>query len=183
MRRLIFIITAILAAISILLYYPLSPETLPSAIQSMSPFPSTTPLSVTDPVTYSHYFYHSHRENEDGHFHVFVSDADQSIHAHLIGISLDKHRMPISLFVTAPWVTGEEVISADVLLNTFSLTDHTPENRWMKRLFDTYRNEIAQLLERRDAYRTPVFGRHEIIAEIKIQPSLHALSAETNQKE
>ena len=181
MRRFVLVITAVLAIIAMILYFPLAPEQLPPAKQCLPPFPSSTALSVTDPITHAHYFYHSHRENEHGHFHLFVSDADQSIHAHVIGVSLDENQMPIALFVTAPWVTGEELLPADLLLNTFSLTDHTPENRWMMDLLNTYRHEILQLLKKRDAYHKPLFGRREVIAEIKLQPTLHAPSAERDQ--
>lgn len=184
MRRLVLIITALLAVISLILYFPRAPEILPPTQQFMSPFPlQTTALSITDPHSHVHYFYHSHRGNEHGHFHLFVSDADQSIHAHVMGIALDSNRMPISLFVTAPWVTGEEVLPADTVINSFSLSPDTVENQWMLKLFSTYRDEILQLLHKRDNYQPPFFGRHEVIAEIKIQQFPHGQSAEIDQME
>ena len=85
---------------------------------------------VYDRKSHAQYFYHAHaiggRDPEHGHFHTFlrakglprgmkpVNRPDRSAWptgtdalSHIVGISMDAKGMPIRLFTTNRWVTGE----------------------------------------------------------------------------
>ena len=135
---------------------------------------------VYDQVSHSQFYYHAHpqeeRSGEHGHFHAFMrprgmpegmkpapvddykapKDPDDSL-SHLVAISMNPAGLPIKLFVTNRWVTGEIWYTADDvcrMLDSFSI-DHAqpswPVNLWvpsMVRLFDP---QIRALVAARDA--------------------------------
>ncbi len=131
---------------------------------------------VFDPETHSQYFYHAHRPAEHGHFHTFLrpkgmpakckpaplpdyeppEDEDDAL-SHLIGISMDKHGLPIRLFTTNRWLTGEMWYPAnDVcsMLDNFEVDlaqPSWPVNRWIGAMIDLFRPQIVELLHERDA--------------------------------
>lgn len=76
--------------------------------------------------------------------------------AHLVAISIDASGMPIRLFTTNRWVTGETWYrGADVLrmIDRFAIADDLPSpllNRWLVALLQLYRDDLARLLEERD---------------------------------
>ena len=108
------------------------------------------------------YYYHCHPSrpsdpDEHGHFHLFVpADADDGF-AHLAGISIDAHGMPIRLFTTNGWVTGERLLPAATLATTArSLTisshgSHRSVDRWLGAAVRFFSPQIAWLLQRRDS--------------------------------
>jgi len=138
------------------------------------------PGDVYDTKTHSQFYYHAHpqelRSHEHGHFHIFLRplgmpkgvrpamvddfkmpDDENDALCHLIGISMDKFGVPIRLFTTNRWVTGEIWYAADdvrVLLDSF-LIDHAqpswPVNRWVSGMIRLFRPQIAGLIEARDA--------------------------------
>lgn len=81
---------------------------------------------VYDHETHGQYYYHAHRDDEHGHFHLFlrpkgmpsgikpaaVEDfeepkAQNDALSHLIAISMDEFGRPKALFTTNRWVTAE----------------------------------------------------------------------------
>lgn len=72
------------------------------------------------------FFYHCHPQaetprGEHGHFHVFVdSAADRravpAAYSHLVAIAVDDRGLPLRLFTTNRWVTGERWRDMDELL-------------------------------------------------------------------
>lgn len=139
-------------------------------------FDHCPPEDVFDPESQSQYYYHSHRPGEHGHFHVFLREAgmppgvrpvaqsetdvmkqrDDRI-SHLVAISMDEWGVPIGLFTTNRWVTGENwYAAADVaaMLDRFCI-DHPrpswPTNRWVTAMLRLFRPQIVALLHRRDA--------------------------------
>jgi hypothetical protein len=134
---------------------------------------------VYDRQTHSQYFYHAHsvggRDPEHGHFHTFVrakgmpkgmkpvNRPDRSAWplgndalSHIVGISMDSKGIPIRLFTTNRWVTGETWYKAnDVikLIQNYSI-DHAqpswPTNRWVSGMVRLFWPQIIMLLKARD---------------------------------
>lgn len=128
-----------------------------------------------DTGTYSQYYYHAHRPEEHGHFHLFLrqggmEDGMLPIHyeqrntdpdamntfAHLIAISMDDQGYPLSLFTTNRWVTGEDwYSSADLkkMIKRFEVNHAYPSyvvNRWLKAMLILFEPQIHALIEARD---------------------------------
>ena len=132
---------------------------------------------VHDTDTHSQYYYHAHRggENEHGHFHTFLRqpgmphgvepvsyDGEETwphgkdALSHLIAISMDAYGVPIRLFTTNRWVTGEAWYWAQdviAMLDLF-LIDHAdpswPTNRWLSAMLRLFQPQIVALVEARD---------------------------------
>lgn len=134
---------------------------------------------VFDPRSNAQYYYHAHpkeeRPGEHGHFHTFLRprgmppgiapapvpdfeqpEGDNDALSHLIAISCDKQGIPIKLFTTNRWVTGEVWYSAaDVcrMLSYFAI-DHVrpswPVNLWLSNMLILFRPQIRVLIKRRD---------------------------------
>lgn len=131
---------------------------------------------IYDPETHSQYYYHAHRPNEHGHFHTFMrpkgmpsrckpaplpdykppEDEDDAL-SHLIGISMDEHGVPIRLFTTNRWLTGEVWYGADdvcAMIDRFEIDlaqPSWPVNRWIGAMIRLFRPQISELLHARDA--------------------------------
>lgn len=137
---------------------------------------------VYDPVSHSQYYYHAHpqeeRSGEHGHFHTFLrpkgmpgtikpapvddyeapKDPDDAL-SHLVAISMNPAGLPIKLFVTNRWVTGEVwYIAQDVcrMLDYFAI-DHTqpswPVNMWVSAMVQLFDPQIRALVVARRASR------------------------------
>lgn len=135
---------------------------------------------VYDQETHAQYYYHAHpkeeRPGEHGHFHTFLrpkgmpksikpapvddyeapKDPDDAL-SHIVGINMDKFGVPVSLFTTNRWVTGEIWYAAD---DVIELIDHFdmdlawpswPVNRWITAMLQLFRPQIVDLLHQRDA--------------------------------
>ena len=134
---------------------------------------------VYDPVSHSQYYYHAHlpeeRSGEHGHFHTFLRpkgmpggmksapvddyeaprDPDDAL-SHLVAISMNAAGLPIRLFVTNRWVTGEIwYIADDVcrMLDCFAI-DHAqpswPVNMWVSAMVQLFDPQIRALVAARD---------------------------------
>ncbi|EWY41102.1 hypothetical protein N825_31040 [Skermanella stibiiresistens SB22] len=136
---------------------------------------------VYDAEFHAQYYYHAHPEEErvsgeHGHFHTFLrplgmppgivparlfdvveSGGENDALCHLVGISMDRAGLPIRLFTTNRWVTGETwYASGDVarMLDCFVIDHARPSwvvNRWITALIRLFRLQIVELLEARDA--------------------------------
>jgi len=77
--------------------------------------------------------------------------------SHLVAISMSERGLPIRLFTTNRWVTGETwYAAADVVrfLERFTIDLARPSwalNRWISALFVLFRPQMAELLQARDA--------------------------------
>jgi hypothetical protein len=131
---------------------------------------------IFDPASQSQYYYHAHRAEEHGHFHTFMrpkgmpaeakpaalpdyeapEDEDDAL-SHLIGISMDSKGLPIKLFATNRWLTGEIWYPADdvcAMLDNFDIDlahPSWPVNRWIGAMLRLFRPQIVALLHERDA--------------------------------
>lgn len=138
------------------------------------------PGDVYDGNSHAQFYYHAHpqgvRTKEHGHFHTFmrprgmpenmrpaeVSDFEMpedpnDALCHLIGISMDAFGVPVRLFTTNRWVTGEIWYrAADVraMLPRFGI-DHAqpswPVNRWITGMVRLFAPQIESLVDARDA--------------------------------
>jgi len=130
---------------------------------------------VFDSETHSQFYYHSHREDEHGHFHTFLrekgmpkgcrpveqSDADfmderDDKLSHLIAISMDSAGYPIGLFTTNRWVTADNWYTSDdviKMLDCFEMDlswPSWPTNIWISAMLRLFRPQIEELVRERD---------------------------------
>lgn len=130
---------------------------------------------IYDNETHSQYYYHAHREGEHGHFHTFLRQSGMSDGitpaentsdeewpkgderlSHLIAISMDPNGLPLALFTTNRWVTGENWYAAeDVirLLDRFEIEHAVPNwatNRWLTAMIRLFHPQIVELIQERD---------------------------------
>ena len=76
--------------------------------------------------------------------------------SHLVAISMDEFGVPIRIFTTNRWVTGEIWYGAGDVCRMVDLfvIDHTrpswPVNRWISALIRRFQPQIVRLLEARD---------------------------------
>lgn len=132
---------------------------------------------VHDAETASQYYYHAHRSEagEHGHFHTFIRAKGIPGHVkpatyrgtgkrprgknaicHLVAISMNRAGLPVGLFTTNQWVTGETFFGAQDtvrLLDAFAIDHVQPclaTNRWISAMIRLFRPQIEALLLRRD---------------------------------
>ena len=134
---------------------------------------------VYDHESHAQFYYHAHpqelRGGEHGHFHTFLrplgmpqgvapvalpdldapKDENDAL-SHLIAISMDKFGLPIRLFSTNRWVTGETWYRADdvcAMIDRFVI-DHAqpswPVNRWVSGMVQLFHPQIVALIRLRD---------------------------------
>ncbi len=138
------------------------------------------------------FYYHAHAAderipNEHGHFHVFSRPEAEGSFVHLVGISLDAHGLPLRLFLTNRWVTGESWVSAASVrprLNRFRFKGYgplAPLGDWLTAMVQLYRHEIEALHDTRDRWtkmRSSQFPtrnallesrRYQVIAQRRVQ--------------
>ncbi len=135
---------------------------------------------VQDPKTHAQYYYHAHpgeqRRDEHGHFHTFLRplgmpsgirpaplldftppDGANDALSHIVAISMDRSGMPVRLFTTNRWVTGEvwyEAVDVARFIGRFAIDlapPRRPVDRWVGYMLALFRPQIAGLLQARDA--------------------------------
>ena len=105
------------------------------------------------------FYYHSHSvdempEGEHGHFHVFKRTGTE-FH-HLIGIALNQTGLPVRLFTTNQWVTGETLVKAEAVLvelQEFAMVIKgrmSPIARWISALTKLFYIDMEALVLERD---------------------------------
>lgn len=132
---------------------------------------------VYDSESHAQYYYHAHRpeSGEHGHFHTFLrakgmrrsvkpvpysGDAKRpkgkDALSHIVAVSMDRPGMPIALFTTNRWVTGETFYAAEdviAMIDRFSIEQSYPclaTNRTVSSIVHLFRPQIAALLMQRD---------------------------------
>ncbi len=179
---------------------------------------------VYDAVSHSQYYYHAHpadeRANEHGHFHLFMrpqgmpegvkpapipeyeapDDPDDNL-SHLAAISMDSAGLPIRLFTTNRWVTGEVWYTGEDVCRMLDhfVIDHAqpswPVNLWLSGMIRLFDPQIRSLVAARDiaiqARRESHAGVNifedrdfEVVAEcdIDIESQLASVEAELNRR-
>ena len=139
-----------------------------------------------DPETHSQYYYHSHRDDEHGHFHTFLrengmpkgvapieqseapfmGERDDTL-SHLIAISMNRAGYPIRLFTTNRWVGAEHWYEAEdviTMLDSFMMDMAQPSwpvNIWITNLVRLFHPEIEELVRERDKVVADWRTRHQ----------------------
>jgi hypothetical protein len=140
-------------------------------------------------------YYHAHplgesdksKNLEHGHFHLFQRDLDEpNKFTHLIAISLNQQGLPIKLFTTNQWVTGETIrevkklklVLADFRVNTKGRM--APLARWVSGLVHIFHDEAIDLLRVRDQKMKKLSGsgkdknffledrKHHVLSEVRV---------------
>jgi len=105
------------------------------------------------------FYYHSHSvdempEGEHGHFHLFKRTGTE-FH-HLIGIALNQTGLPVRLFTTNQWVTGETLVKAEIVLVELQAFEMAikgrmgPMARWISSLTKLFYIDMEALVLQRD---------------------------------
>ena len=85
-----------------------------------------------------------------------LPEEENAILTHLVAISMDAHGLPIALFTTNRWVTGDIWYPAqDVvqMIDAFAIDVIRPNlavNRWLTAMVRLFRPQIVSLLEAHD---------------------------------
>ena len=119
---------------------------------------------VVDAAEGSRFYYHAHRldDPEHGHFHLFVHGRAPGEYMHLAALSLDVHGQPLRWFTTNRWVTGERWRPATELLPLLRRWRVrtggrlAPVASWLSAMVHLFGQELAQLLDERDARMAPL---------------------------
>ena len=130
---------------------------------------------LVDEVSGYEFYYHAHSADEmphgeHGHFHVIRRDTD-GFH-HLIGIALNQRGLPIRLFTTTQWVTGEEMADSAMVIKSIRGFEMVKKgrmalvSRWVSALIKLFSAEIERLILERDqkiAQLVAEMGNRELV--------------------
>ena len=105
------------------------------------------------------FYYHAHSvdempDEEHGHFHVIKRESN-AFH-HLIGIALNQRGLPVRLFTTNQWVTGEEMVESKLAIKSLGEFQMVvkgrmaPVSKWVGALIQLFAVEIENLILERD---------------------------------
>ena len=148
------------------------------------------PGDAYDADAFAQYYYHSHdgAAQEHGHFHTFLRAGTFDTHmrpldhdgidsvewatgedalCHLIGVTMDHHGVPLDLFTTNRWVTGDCLYAAQDMIGILDRFDFKDEqfgshtNQWLSAMLHLFRPQIEALLVDRDQ----VLEEHKITAD------------------
>ncbi len=122
---------------------------------------------VVDTQAGTRFYYHAHRHgvSEHGHFHLFAEGRKPGDFMHLAALSLDNRGQPMRWFTTNRWVTGERWRpAAQVLpaLRRFCVQAGgrlAPVAEWLTAMVALFADELAALLQARDARLAPLLAR------------------------
>ncbi|QWD64695.1 hypothetical protein [Polynucleobacter sp. MWH-UH2A] len=134
---------------------------------------------LVDEVSGYEFYYHAHSSDEmpsgeHGHFHVIKRDKDSFYH--LIGIALNQQGIPVRLFTTNQWVTGEDMVDAMRVIQSLSSFEMAvkgrmaPVCRWISALIRLFFVEIEVLILERDQkihHLTKEFGDRKLALDSK----------------
>ena len=108
------------------------------------------------------FYYHSHESEgmpngEHGHFHLFKrsTNTPEKFH-HLIGIALNQQGLPVRIFTTNQWVTGESIVDAKAVIKALRGFDVVtkgragPIARWVSAFTKLFYLEMEKLIHQRD---------------------------------
>jgi len=138
------------------------------------------------------YYYHSHAcpgaSREHGHFHLFkrIANGDSpDAFTHLLAIGVDLSGLPVRLFSTNVWVTGETVVPANEVKRLADAFTVERDDRmvlvaeWIEKVLALFASEIDELLVKRDLRRSTLASQRHFferdrrtirIAEIVVDP-------------
>lgn len=122
-----------------------------------------------DQASHAQFYYHSHRDGEFGHIHLFqrprgmprglrpaMAAPDPDAPCHLIAVGLDQRGEARRLFTTNRWVTGEAWYRGDAVkamvagLRLAPAGSMAPVAEWLEALVAFYRPLVEALVDERD---------------------------------
>lgn len=118
-----------------------------AAFEACAQYPSA---DVCDARSGSRYFFHTHLDDELGHFHTYGRGDDGEV-VHLVAVIVDALGLPVQLFVPNAWVTGEAPrATAELtrLLDRFGFDERIerrPATRALVALLRLYRDDIVAM--------------------------------------
>lgn len=124
---------------------------------------------LVDEASGYEFYYHAHSANEmpkeeHGHFHVIKRDK-HSFH-HLIGIALNQRGLPVRLFTTNQWVTGEDMAESKQAIKSLREFEMVvkgrmaPVTNWIGALIPLFAAEIEALILKRDQKIMQLVAEH-----------------------
>lgn len=124
---------------------------------------------LVDEVSGYEFYYHAHSADEmpneeHGHFHVIKRD-EQSFH-HLIGIALNQRGLPVRLFTTNQWVTGEDMAQSTLVIKSVREFEMLVKGRmslvskWIDATIQLFAKEIEELILERDQKIAQLVAKH-----------------------
>jgi hypothetical protein len=114
---------------------------------------------MSDADTGYEFYYHAHSademsDGEHGHFHLFKRKGNDFFH--LIGIALNQQGLPVRIFTTNQWVTGELMVDSRVAasaLKIFAVAAKgriAPVSKWLKSFIQLFYMDMEALIIERD---------------------------------
>ena len=114
---------------------------------------------LVDELSGYEFYYHAHSADEmpsgeHGHFHVIKRD-EKGFH-HLIGIALNQRGIPVRLFTTNQWVTGEDMANSEMVIKSLMGFEMSikgrmaPVSKWIGALIQLFSIEVEALILERD---------------------------------
>lgn len=114
---------------------------------------------MSDADTGYEFYYHAHSademsDGEHGHFHLFKRKGNDFFH--LIGIALNQQGLPVRIFTTNQWVTGELMVDSRVAasaLKIFAVAAKgriAPVSKWLKLFIQLFYMDMEALIIERD---------------------------------
>jgi len=122
---------------------------------------------IADNITGNRIFFHSQREKEFGHFHVFYKKNNKE-YVHLLLISMNAKGEPIGLSTVNGWVTGDKYYEANELKKYFDKFSFAPSSypeekriiEFVNAIFEEYRDLIFTLYDERDEWIMNYVNKH-----------------------
>lgn len=130
-------------------------------------------------------YYHCHpaeqrRDEEHGHFHLFVPGRNSSDWSHLAALAMDYYGQPLSWFTANRWVTDGSWESIGHLLSSIDKLEQYPGmslvEQWLLCLLQLYRPELETVLTERDHYLESL-ALELPLSELLEERSIYQLSA------
>ena len=141
---------------------------------------------VVDSLSGYQFYYHRHKDvdahrGDHGHFHLFKSLKNSGF-VHLGAIAMNQQGLPVRLFTTNRWVTGEIWKDASTVLRHLRRFDVTvsgrlqPIARWLKSVTRLFDYEFERILDQRDEQMNRLLKK-TCAKDIWEDRSLHVMSS------
>lgn len=141
---------------------------------------------ATDSVSGYQFYYHTHhdvdaQQGNHGHFHLFKTLKNKSF-VHLGAIAMSPQGLPVRIFTTNRWVTGEVWKDAETVLRHLRSFDVAvsgrlqPVARWLQSVTQLLDHEFTQLLYQRDERMAKLLNK-AIANDIWEDRTLHVMSS------
>ena len=140
---------------------------------------------MSDADTGYEFYYHAHSADEmsggeHGHFHLFKRNGNGFFH--LIGIALNQQGLPVRIFTTNQWVTGELMVNSKEVapaLKLFSVAAKgriAPVSRWLSSFIQLFYMDMEALIIERDLKIAALSGKMGDLDKALVSKEHHVLT-------